>query len=104
MAHQESNPAARPLLAEPRRQAIVELIRGAGSVSVSELEARFGISAMTARRDLAELERQGAVRRTHGGAVLPGVSAHEDSFAQRVETFSEAKIALAETALELITA
>ena len=32
---------------------------------------RFGVSPMTARRDLAELERRGVVRRTHGGAVLP---------------------------------
>ena len=28
---------------------------------------------MTARRDLAELERRGIVRRTHGGAVLPTI-------------------------------
>jgi DeoR/GlpR family transcriptional regulator of sugar metabolism len=80
----------------------VELLRSAGSVSVAELETRFGVSSMTARRDLAALERQGVARRTHGGAVLPGVAAHEDSFAQRVERDSEAKRALADEAVSLI--
>jgi DeoR/GlpR family transcriptional regulator of sugar metabolism len=71
-------------------------------VSVAELESRFGVSSMTARRDLATLERQGIARRTHGGAVLPGVAAHEDSFAQRVERDSEAKRALADEAVKFI--
>jgi DeoR/GlpR family transcriptional regulator of sugar metabolism len=68
-------------------------------VTVAELEERFGISSMTARRDLADLERQGRARRTHGGAVLPLISAHEDSFVQRLETSAEAKLALAEAAV-----
>jgi DeoR/GlpR family transcriptional regulator of sugar metabolism len=68
-------------------------------VTVAEVEARFGVSAMTARRDLAELERRGVLRRTHGGAVQPTVSAHEDSFARRLETASAAKRRLAEDAV-----
>jgi DeoR/GlpR family transcriptional regulator of sugar metabolism len=71
-------------------------------VSVAELESRFGVSSMTARRDLATLERQGIARRTHGGAVLPGVAAHEDSFAQRVGQDSGAKRALADKAVKLL--
>ena len=35
------------------------------------LEKELGISAATARRDLAVLERQGKVKRTHGGAIPP---------------------------------
>lgn len=54
---------------------------------------------MTARRDLAELERRGALRRTHGGAVLPGPSSQEDSFARRLETARAEKRALAEAAV-----
>jgi DeoR/GlpR family transcriptional regulator of sugar metabolism len=68
-------------------------------VTVGELEERFGISSMTARRDLADLERQGRARRTHGGAVLPAISAHEDSFVQRLQTAPEAKVALAAAAV-----
>ena len=90
------------MLAESRRRAIAEQVRNDGSVTVADLEARFGVSSMTARRDLAELERQGFVRRTHGGAVLPGVSAHEDSFAQRLDVDAEAKGALADEAVALV--
>jgi DeoR/GlpR family transcriptional regulator of sugar metabolism len=87
------------VLAESRRAAIADLLRSAGSVTVAELEERFGISSMTARRDLADLERQGRARRTHGGAVLPPISSHEDSFVQRLETAPAAKIALARAAV-----
>src|SRR4051794_24090093 len=78
------------------------MVRATGAVTVGQLEERFGVSPMTARRDLAELERQGAVRRTHGGAVLPGASTHEDSFEQRVETDEPAKRALAAAAAKLV--
>jgi DeoR/GlpR family transcriptional regulator of sugar metabolism len=91
------------VLAATRRTRIAELLRGSRSVTVAELEREFGISSMTARRDLAELERQGIARRTHGGAVLPDIAAHEDSFTQRLETATEAKEALAEAALATIS-
>jgi DeoR/GlpR family transcriptional regulator of sugar metabolism len=90
------------MLAMARRSAIADLLRDAGVVTVTELEARFGVSPMTARRDLAELERQGVARRTHGGAVLPSISGKEDSFAQRVEVATEAKARLAEVAVALL--
>jgi DeoR/GlpR family transcriptional regulator of sugar metabolism len=69
---------------------------------VAEVEARFGVSPMTARRDLDELERRGVVRRTHGGAVLPTTSAHEDSFARRLKAEPEAKRRLAEEAVAML--
>jgi DeoR/GlpR family transcriptional regulator of sugar metabolism len=87
------------LLAESRRREIAEQLRTAGSVTVAELEARFGVSPMTARRDLAELERRGLVRRTYGGAVLPTVSVHEDSFARRLKSDEAPKQALAAAAV-----
>lgn len=90
------------MLPAERRRLIAERLRQQGSVSVSRLEAEFGISPMTARRDLDELERRGVARRTHGGAVLPGLSSHEDSFMQRLERAIEAKERLAEAALSLI--
>jgi len=88
----------RGLLADARRAAIVERLRVTGSVTVAELEAKFGVSSMTARRDLDGLERRGLARRTHGGAVLPAFSAHEDSFASRLEVAADAKQALARAA------
>lgn len=91
------------MLAESRRAQVTELLRSAGAVTVAQLEARFGISPMTARRDLSDLERQGLARRTHGGAVLPAITAHEDSFAQRLETNAAAKLALADAALRMLS-
>jgi DeoR/GlpR family transcriptional regulator of sugar metabolism len=90
------------MLPAERQQLIAARLRQKGSVSVAGLEAEFRISPMTARRDLDELERRGVARRTHGGAVLPGLSGHEDSFLQRLEVAVEAKERLAEAALALI--
>jgi DeoR/GlpR family transcriptional regulator of sugar metabolism len=90
------------MLPDERRRQIAQRLRQHGSVSISSLEAEFGISPMTARRDLDELERRGMAARTHGGAVLPGLSSHEDSFLQRLEVAVEAKERLAEESLTLI--
>jgi DeoR/GlpR family transcriptional regulator of sugar metabolism len=91
------------MLAVARRSAIADLLRDSGAITVTEVESRFGVSPMTARRDLVELERQGIARRTHGGAVLPSISAQEDSFAQRVEVATEAKSSLAEEAVAMLS-
>jgi DeoR/GlpR family transcriptional regulator of sugar metabolism len=92
------------VLAETRRIEIAERLRATGAVTVAEVEERYGISPMTARRDLAELERRGVVRRTHGGAVLPTISAHEDSFARRLDVRADDKARLAEAAVAMLTA
>jgi len=92
------------MLPDERRRLITRRLRENGSVAVAELEAEFGISPMTARRDLDRLQRSGVARRTHGGAVLPGLSGHEDSFQQRLEVAVEAKDRLANAALELLEA
>jgi DeoR/GlpR family transcriptional regulator of sugar metabolism len=47
----------------------LRLVQGTGRASVPELAQRLGVSEMTVRRDLDALERQGLVRRVHGGAV-----------------------------------
>ena len=93
----------RKVLAETRRREIAETLRSNGAVTVAEVEARFGVSPMTARRDLDELERRGLVRRTHGGAVLPTTAAHEDSFARRMKVETEAKRRLAEEAVAMLS-
>jgi DeoR/GlpR family transcriptional regulator of sugar metabolism len=64
------------MLAEARRTAIVEMLRANGSVTVAEVQEQLRVSPMTARRDLTELSRRGVAHRTHGGAVIPSISAH----------------------------
>jgi DeoR/GlpR family transcriptional regulator of sugar metabolism len=89
-------------LPERRQQRIVELIRQSGGVTVTALRKEFGISPATARRDLDALEKRGKVRRTHGGAVIPGLAQHEDSFQQRLGEAVEAKKRLARAASALL--
>lgn len=71
-------------------------------MKVASLETEFGISPMTARRDLLALEEEGLIRRTHGGAVLAEFAAHEDSFWYRLEQQVDAKERLAEEAVGLL--
>ncbi len=58
------------MYAEQRKAEIVRLLEEHGSVDVSKIAESFAISRETIRRDLRDLELQGVLRRTHGGAVL----------------------------------
>ena len=57
------------LKAERHDRILSELARR-GAVGVEEMATVLGVSTATVRRDLAELEQQGLLRRAHGGATL----------------------------------
>jgi DeoR family transcriptional regulator of aga operon len=57
------------LLADERRRAVLEIINREGRITIAELTKRFGVSAVTARVDLAWLTKGGRVVRSHGGAA-----------------------------------
>jgi DeoR family fructose operon transcriptional repressor len=57
------------LLAEERRFRIREILSRERTVSASELIRTLGVTAATVRRDLAALEKEGVLLRSHGGAV-----------------------------------
>lgn len=57
------------MLAGERQQRIVQRVEAEGFVKVQELSGEFGVSAMTVRRDIAELDHRGLVRRMRGGAA-----------------------------------
>lgn len=52
-----------------RKSIILDLLMEESSVSVSELAKRLNVTVVTARSDLATLESEGLLVRTHGGAV-----------------------------------
>ncbi len=62
------------MLAEQRRQKIIELIRENGSARVSYLSETFGVTEPTIRQDLVKLENDGEIVREHGGAFLKDFS------------------------------
>lgn len=68
------------MLSAERRQLIADLFRRQPTVRSRDLCERFSVSESTIRRDLEYLERQGVLRRTHGGAT----AAQEDISAARL--------------------
>jgi DNA-binding LacI/PurR family transcriptional regulator len=57
------------MLAPERHEQILRSLRRHGRLRVAELAAELGVSAITVRRDLAELDSAGLLRRVHGGAI-----------------------------------
>jgi len=57
------------LLAEERRFRISEILSRERSVTAADLIRMLGVTAATIRRDLAALEKEGVLVRSHGGAV-----------------------------------
>ncbi|MFG6666432.1 DeoR/GlpR family transcriptional regulator [Halomonas sp. HNIBRBA4712] len=51
-----------------RQDAIVELVRQHGYVSIEQLTEHFAVTPQTVRRDLNTLSDEGRIRRVHGGA------------------------------------
>ncbi|MGI2261354.1 DeoR/GlpR family DNA-binding transcription regulator [Shewanella sp. GXUN23E] len=54
---------------QQRRHAILNLLNVQGEVSVDELVAKLETSAVTIRKDLTALEKNGLLFRRHGGAI-----------------------------------
>jgi DeoR/GlpR family transcriptional regulator of sugar metabolism len=66
-----------------RRTKIIEIVQESGSRSVTDLVDLFGVSEMTIRRDLRDLDREGQLRRVHGGAVSNLGRSYEPPYAVR---------------------
>lgn len=78
-----------------------------GKASVDDLTTELTASPASIRRDLARLEEQGLVHRTHGGAVLAGKAVYEPfrfdaSFQVREERFAAEKQRIARAAADLV--
>jgi DeoR family transcriptional regulator of aga operon len=64
-----------PLSASARRTRLGDLVVEEGFVRVTDAAELFGVSEVTLRSDLSALERAGALRRVHGGAMaVPGAA------------------------------
>jgi DeoR family transcriptional regulator, aga operon transcriptional repressor len=66
-----------------RRAELVTLLRERGAAPIWELSAALQASESTVRRDLDQLDAEGLVHRTHGGAVFTGRSTFEPPFVDR---------------------
>ncbi len=57
------------MLAEDRRKQVLELVKGRGFITLTDLARELGVSESTARRDLDHWQGRGVLKRIHGGAM-----------------------------------
>lgn len=88
------------LAAEDRLTWLRERLSADGSVSINDAATALGVSEMTIRRDLIELEDQGLARRVRGGARPVG----PESFTQRRQIATRAKGRIAAKLAPLVPA
>ena len=86
------------LAADERRRWLTERLRAVGSVTLAQAAESLGVSEMTIRRDLDELQERGAARRVRGGAMAMG----PQTFAQRRDAAARAKSRIAAKLTELV--
>jgi DeoR family transcriptional regulator of aga operon len=91
----------RPLDEHEREQAILLDLEMSGRVMVNDLTKRFGVSAVTIRKDLSALERRDLLLRVRGGAISSGHT-DEGAWAMRARHARDAKRAIARAAAELV--
>ena len=107
-AHLSPRGPSRKLMAVERHAQILRALRVSGSIQVPTMAASIGVSEMTVRRDLVELEQESRLIRIHGGAVAlndpPPILMDNDepSFEARLARQSAAKEAISATAVELL--
>lgn len=85
-----------------RFDAILRRLSELEQVQVGELASELGVSDMTIRRDLEALERQGQLRRVHGGAVSVMGRGYEPPFEVRQTQRVEDKRVIARAVGELL--
>jgi DeoR family fructose operon transcriptional repressor len=91
--------------AEERLERVERIVAESGRVAVAELARRFDVTTETVRRDLAQLEDRGILRRVHGGAVAASNSSRvEVSVSTRRDINTNAKARIAQAAMTLIPA
>lgn len=85
-----------------RRQLIAEAVMAEGSMRIEDLTERFGISLMTAHRDLDELVSRGLLRKSRGLVSAAPTSLIESSDIYRSSRQSPEKRAIAEAAMQFV--
>lgn len=90
------------MFAEERKQRILATLHQKPAVRVTELERALCVSAASIRRDLADLERTGLLKRTHGGAISAQMAMIEPSLAEKEDQYQAEKAAIARLAVTLV--
>jgi len=92
------------MLANQRREKILELLKEDGSAKVVDLAKLFKITEVTIRQDLEKLEKDGLILREHGGAYLKNVEDQVKNFSLVHLENMDKKELIAQKCLEFIEA
>nr|WP_275983526.1 DeoR/GlpR family DNA-binding transcription regulator [Paenibacillus hamazuiensis] len=89
-------------MAAERKLRIVEHVRQHRVASVVALAVEFDVHEATIRRDLAELEQEGLLKRTHGGVIVEQLTHNEPPFNERSHAQLEQKMRIGKLAANLV--
>ena len=89
-----------PRFGEERRAVILKMLRRNGRIEVLDLARLMKVSEHTVRRDLLDLQSQGHLHKTHGGAVA--IDTARLDFPARAGVLAGAKNAIGRAAAALI--
>lgn len=105
MVSAPSAPGSNRLLAELRRNKMIELVELHGTITTEALVSHLGVSLMTVWRDLAVLEGEGRLRKIRGGATrLPKGREEEPLFVSKQVLNRECKEEIAHYAATTLVA
>ncbi|MBR6185858.1 MAG: DeoR/GlpR transcriptional regulator [Clostridia bacterium] len=86
-----------------RQKKMMEYIEANTSAQIHELAERFHVSEATVRRDLDDLDQQGALKRTHGGAIkVDRSTAYESMYSEKIGLMLEEKHRIADRAAQMV--
>lgn len=90
------------MLTLKRQEEILDILNKNKQATVEELANELFVSSATIRRDLSTMEKQGLIKRSHGGAIPFSSSAEESAFAIREQENTLAKRVIANLAFKLV--
>ncbi|GAA4800029.1 DeoR/GlpR family DNA-binding transcription regulator [Streptomyces ziwulingensis] len=91
-----------PLIPDQRREQLLKHLRRDGVLSVQQITRLLGVSHMTVRRDIAELERKGLVFSVPGGVRIASPLSSEPGFLDKSRLEQPQKRAMAGEAARLV--
>lgn len=101
MSRSAGGTRVRDSFAVERREQILRIVNEHGRVRTNELALQLQVTEPTIRKDITDLEAQGLLVRTHGGAVARGSMAEVDVSTRETKHLPE-KQAIARACIDLI--
>jgi DeoR family transcriptional regulator, fructose operon transcriptional repressor len=90
------------MLKTQRLEIIMDLVKNKKIVSIEQLVSNLGISESTVRRDIETLDKQGLLKRIHGGVQYINKIKSELVMNEKLETNNEQKEKIAKYAASLV--